>query len=485
MHFIIALALAAAASTTYAVGLGAPIGTPLLGKPLHLDIPLTGHSGAPPGSECFSLAPTAEAGDELYFPRAARAYGETRQGKRMVVVVAPTITQPVVQFRLSIGCGFGFARDFLLLTDLPTLEAPATEDAPAQLISAPQLPTDVAPRPRTAPVAVEVQRLPQDTTLEALARDRYPSQPKAREKFKRMMHAANSEMIRAGERSDSQLLPRGTELIIPMGLPERRRGPYAEPTRMKPATPQTSTSPSGATPAAAPPSLDAGAKRKAPKDRLIVGADAALPMKAAEIGGLLDRLIVVSAEHAKAEEELTERIARVQGAFAEVKQYALQMEARLRELEEARKEAERKSEVAQTWQVLVAILLGGILGAGILHVYPRLAPRKETDVAGTSQEARAPADLPQRAKEKDASDTTSPSGSTTLNVPPQASAEAKPRLPSNALKGEQAKTETASSQTPRTLDFDFTTWSEDEKGTASAALAPPSPPPKDVAPGSP
>lgn len=384
LRLIVFPVLAAIASTVYALGLGAPIGIPLLGKPLRLDIPLTGHSGAPPGSECFRLENAAATTDEPYFPRAARAYIEMRQGKPMVVVVAPTITKPFVEFRLSIECGFGFARDFILLTDLQTLDATVIENAPEQPFSAPQLPTDVAPEPRIAAVSAPVRILPQDTTLKALADEEYPSQSKARENLKSMMQATNGELIQASEGFDWHLPPHGTELTIPTGLPKRRYGPYIAPLRMEPAS-QTSAAPAGALHVTVRPSKNGVAKRKAPKDRLTVGAAAALPMTPAAIYTTLDRLVSTNAEQAKEQEEQTARIARAQDALAEVKLYVLQMKARIRGLEDERKELKRKSELAQTWQLAIAVLLGGVLGAGILRAYPRLVPRKQDAEAGAEQ----------------------------------------------------------------------------------------------------
>lgn len=385
MRFLSALPLACLATVAHAIGLGAPAGTPTLGRPLRLEIPLLGHAGPPLAADCFQLSPVPGGADELYFPRRARAYVETSQGKPIVIVAANDVSQPVVEFRLTVTCGNSLTRDFTLLTMLPLLEAPKTA-APPQ----PQPPAiRPVPPPPPAPAAGDLLRASQDTNLEALAREKYPNQPKAREKFKRMMQAANSSLIPAGEGFDLTPIPFGAELVIPKGLPERRYGPYVAQTSATPPPPppaQASLPPAKAS--AHQPSGDAGKKTPPSQDRLVLDAAAAPPMSEAEASADMARLESIHAEQIKAQEALDERIVRAQEAFAEIKEYVLQTEARIRALEERNREQERRAAEAQVWQLAAAVLVGGMLGAGLLRAYPLILARRRKE---TTEVAAPPA----------------------------------------------------------------------------------------------
>lgn len=384
MRFLSALPLACIATAAHAIGLGSPSGTPTLGRPLRLEIPLIGHAGPPLAADCFQLSPVPGGADELYFPRRARAFVETPQGKPVVIVAANDVSQPVVEFRLTITCGTSLTRDFTLLTMLPLLEAPKTA-APQQ----PQPPTIRPASPPPAPATGDVLRANGDTNLEALAREKYPNQPKAREKFKRMMQAANSSLIPPGEGFDLTPIPGGTELAIPKGLPERRYGPYVAPTSATP-RPQPAVQATTLPPAKTSPIQSAeSAPKKAPpsQDRLVLDAAAAPPMSEAEASADQARLEAIHAEQVKAQEALDERIARAQETFAEIKEYVLQTEARIRALEERNREQERRAAEAQVWQLAAAVLVGGILGAGLLRAYPLILARRRKE---TGEIAAAP-----------------------------------------------------------------------------------------------
>ncbi|MDK9724141.1 MAG: hypothetical protein OEL88_04570 [Sterolibacteriaceae bacterium MAG5] len=387
MRFLSALPLACLATVAHAIGLGAPSGTPTLGRPLRLEIPLLGHAGPPLAADCFQLTPVPGSADEYYFPRRARAYVEMSQGRPVVIVAANDVSQPVVEFRLTVTCGNSLTRDFTLLTMLPLLEAPKTA---AQQPQPPAIRPAALPPP--APAAGDLLRPGQDTNLEALAREKYPNQPKAREKFKRMMQAANSSLIPSGEGFDLAPIPVGTELVIPKGLPERRYGPYVAPASATP-RPQPAVQATTLPPAKTSTTQSAdGAPKKAPpsQDRLVLDAAAAPPMSEAEASADMARLESIHAEQVKAQEALDERIVRAQEAFAEIKEYVLQTEARIRALEERNREQERRAAEAQVWQLAAAVLVGGMLGAGLLRAYPLILARRRKETA----EIAAPAALP-------------------------------------------------------------------------------------------
>ncbi len=387
MRFLSALPLTCIATVAHAIGLGSPSGTPTLGRPLRLEIPLIGHAGPPLAADCFQLAPVPGSADDLYFPRRARAYVETSQGKPVVVVAANDVNQPVVEFRLTVTCGNSLTRDFTLLTMLPVLEAPKAAAPQAPIIR----PAQPAPPPPTASADDKLLRSGQDTNLEALSRQKYPNQPKAREKFKRMMQAANSSLIPSGDGFDLIPIPAGTELTIPKGLPERRYGPY-----VAPASATAPPSPAAQAPAPARTSearpADAPTKKAPPsQDRLVLDASATPPMSEAEASADTARLESIHAEQVKAQEALDERIARAQEAFAEIKEYVLQTEARIRALEERNREQERRAAEAQVWQLAGAVLVGGILGAGLLRAYPLILARRRKETAEIVAPAPPPA----------------------------------------------------------------------------------------------
>lgn len=439
MRFLLPLALTCLATASHAIGLGAPAGTPTLGRPLRLEIPLIGHSGPPLSADCFHLTPVPGSPDELYFPRHVRAYAETIQGKPTVVVLANAVTQPVVEFRLTIGCSFALARDFTLLTSLPTLEA-AKPAAPAPAQPPVAAPYVEAPSP---PKNWDTLPLQKTTNLEALAREKYPAQPKAREKFKRMMQAANPTLVPAGAEFDLFPLPAGTALQIPPGLPERRYGPYVAPaTPPGQPKPRLDEAPKPAPARAATPKAPPAPRQAPPaKDRLVLDAAAAPPLSPAEADAELARLESIHTEQAKAQEALDERIARAQEAFDEIKQYVLQTEARIKALEEQNREQERRNREAQIWQLAVAVLLGGALGAGMLRAYTRLTRRhrqEETPPLLATPASPAPPATPVRTQRE----TSPPSDPVTIAMEPPPPPPTTPVEPASPLL--------------EPLDFDFT-----------------------------
>lgn len=439
-----------------AVGFGVPAGNPVLGQPLQLEIPLTGHSGPLPAASCFRLTPAPGSSDELYFPRAYRIQAELRQGRPVVVIAANTVSQPVVEFRLSIECDTHFARDFTLLTALPEAGHRTTSQPPAP--SAPALPAVGTPKPATTTAPATSGQHP--ATLETLARQKYPLQPKAREKFKRMMRAANPGLFSSRDDYDQEPLPADAVLTTPPGLPERRIGPAT--VRPPARSAARTTEPRPTTPAPAPTGMTQ-------TDRLTVGTSPAnaAPLTAAETDETLTRLEAMHAEQGKTQQEMVDQIAATEAAFRDLKDYILKMEERVDQLERERIEREKARELAQMLQLAAAVLFGGLLGAGLLQGYTRLARRKadtrdpDTPVAPlrkATMTATTPAAIPSVFDSLHAGPTTVSTLQTDASKPTREDGAVSPAIVSAPI--------------PEAHEFDFMSWKNDDKAAEQATASP-------------
>lgn len=215
--------------SSQATGFGAAQGEAVIGTPLSVEIELINPERD--SLECFEIKPLGEEGDSSFFPRRARLdLRKSADGKTYLVVMGGTIREPVVEFRLRTSCGTQIERRYTLLASPPRELLPATVALPVTSSS----PITSPPRTDT----VKSASLPHGLTLDQLARQRYPLQPKARAKFKRLMKSANPDLALA----DDEVLPVDpSSLNYPENLPKRRTGPYRPANSKKKATlPQTS-----------------------------------------------------------------------------------------------------------------------------------------------------------------------------------------------------------------------------------------------------
>lgn len=357
----------ATAGPALAIGLGNASGAVVLGQPLRIEIPLLGAVGELPTSDCFRVRPAQVQTGAGYALKAARieVVGAPGQARLLVSTVAP-LREPVIEFGITVSCGFDLTKDYVLLGSPPVI---------APVVAAPALPVvpvtaaAVAAPPSKAPSAATTTLEPSspvasDTTLAALAQRNYPLQPKAREKYVRMMREANPELDAATP------IGAGTQLSIPAGLPLRRIGPYRP--EAKAATP-------AAAPAAvarptvvdvvAPPrieTLPAG-------DVLRLGV--APSRSPAELLAEAERLAEVLVQQTQMQDEIAESLTRLEGTFNGLKQHYVSMEARLASIE-AERLAEKaagksRSQVNGLAELLLAVLAGGALGGLGLHAYKR------------------------------------------------------------------------------------------------------------------
>lgn len=378
-HRLKTFALAACGLTlagpALALGLGSASGQAVIGQPLRVEIPLLGVDGGLPAADCFRIRAPQVTMDPAYVLKGARTEVVGGRGQARLVVTAPALREPVVEFAVSVACGIDLTKEYLLLSSLPAkadapvappvavaATAPAAVPAPARapVLVAPQAPTPVAAAPASAAPSAGTLRIDAETTFEALAQRNYPLQPKAREKYARMMRAANPGV--------GGVVAAGTELLIPAGLPVRRTGPY----RPEAAAPKPVAAEAVALPVATRPAKGAGSK-----DVLKLGV--APERSNAELLEEAERLTGILLEQARMEDEIAANLTRLEASFNDLKQQYQATEARLARLE-AERQAEKAAAKSQVGMVelLAAVLLGGALGGAGLHFHNR---RRRPDAA--------------------------------------------------------------------------------------------------------
>lgn len=378
----------------FALGLGEATGQPVLGQPLRLEIPLLGSGGSVPAANCFSVqAPQAEIGNDFALRHARILVVGDRGGAKLVVTTANGVREPIIGFAIAAACGFGLAKDYVLLSAMPT-EAPQVAPPPA--VAEPPgavAPPALKPAPAALPAAAagNLLRIDAAVTLEALARQKYPLQPKAREKFMRMMAQANP-----GLTADESLIAAGTELNVPAGLPQRRTGPYLGEAKAAPADP-AADKPA----AAAPPAAKPGARTTKPgQDRLVLGAapqtsETKLLAEAERLAGLL-------LEQNKAQDALLENIAKLEGNYGSLQKDFARLQERLGRIETERiaEKQAAKSLSLGFFELLLAVLAGGAGGGFMLYSYQRWQLRRtQAGIESSLDAIETPAPLPATAIE--------------------------------------------------------------------------------------
>lgn len=365
----LALALLLAGNAS-AFELGQASGRATLGQPLRLEIPLSGIDGQVPAPSCFRLRqPSSDVGSDFAARNGHIEVQNDRGRVKLIVTTSVAVRDPVIGFTVNAGCEFGLSREYTMLVGFPT--APAVETVRAE--------APAAPAPRAEPAA----RAPGETTLNDMAREKYPSQPRARERYIRMMLKANPEL------SDRDVpIAAGTELREPRGLPERRThhpkppAARAEAAEM-PASPAASTEPAP-TPAPPPPKPQQRAAKKG-GDRLVLGT--APETKESVLLAEAERLTNVLLEQSKTQEEMVANIATLEANYNKLHDEMITLQAQLAHAEAERLEAQKAadySRFAKTLDLVVAVLGGGALGGIVL----RLFERRRTETAALDAEVK-------------------------------------------------------------------------------------------------
>lgn len=356
MYWLVALAAFSCASSVFALGLGEVEGRAVIGQRLNIAIPILGDLDRSAQTDCATVLPGSD--DDGRDRIRIRV-----EGDRIHLSTSLGLTQPVLQFRIRVGCDSSFERSFVVLAEPPgTPVAVSLLRADTALREAVDMPPVV---PQRAPLA-SAQRaivLASSTSLRMLSRQRYPGDSSARVRFIRQLAAANPELFASEEAAFDQRLAAGTRLLRPPDLPAlpragavaARSGPGSGATRSAPAAPLAGGRPERAT----------GAGR----GRLIVGSaglSAAAGPSAAELNESIDRLVEVMNQQILVQIAMTERVKAVETELAELKRQVAAEKVRTAKLESDLKAQREAVERSGTIQLLLAILLGGLGGAWTL-----------------------------------------------------------------------------------------------------------------------
>ncbi|MDP2823598.1 MAG: hypothetical protein Q8O52_13095 [Sulfuritalea sp.] len=368
--------------SAFALGLGEVEGRATIGRPLQIAIAILGSvDDAVPGA-CAKLL------------REGEVEGQDNirievEGDRIHLTTSRALTQPILQFRIRLGCSAPIERSFTVLADPPQSAGtlPAVVAAPpiaAQLVRPFAL-------PRVAPVASGEHStvLTSATTLRLLSRQRYPGNSRLRVSFIRKVAAANPDLFVSEAAAFDQRLADGTRLLLPAELPAPQRvsgTPGAKPGSRAAAPPRASSAP-----------LASGGRAQAAgggRGRLIVGA-AGLSTKGgpstAELNESIDRLIEVMNQQVMVQMALTERIKAAEADVVELKRQMQAEKLRTAQLEAELKAAREQVERGDTIQLVLLILLAGFAGAWVLNWTSR---RKAAPAVLPPLAAVAPAPTP-------------------------------------------------------------------------------------------
>lgn len=345
--------------TSQATGFGAPQGEAVIGAPMSVEIEVINpeHSSL----ECFEIKPIGEEDDSGFFPQHAHLdLRKSTDGKTYLVVRSATIQEPVVEFRLRTRCGTAVERHYTLLAAPPHELLPETVTLPV---------TPSSPAMGT-PYTVSPLQPPAGLTLNQLARQRYPLQPKAREKFKRLVKSANPELALA----DDEALPVDpSSLKYPDNLPRRRTGPYRPARTKKKTAPMPPKPPvkARATDSAAAPKL-VPPESVPQTDRLVIASGAGEKPQAAPAQ---ESTLVAKAESSfAAQQEMTARLEQAELAYKGLQERLQLMEDRMRGLEMEKQRLQREQEAlsqSALVELVLAVVVGGALGALLMTLWLR------------------------------------------------------------------------------------------------------------------
>lgn len=349
-------AAACLSPAAWALGFGPAHGVQHVGRPFYAEIPL--HSAENLSSSCLAVAPVA--GEEMYFPGDMQFAIEGRALARRLVLTSPrALREPLVVFQLRAACDVHLARDYALIAEAPLRPEPARVSEP---------PASVQPPP-LAPGAVDDEAtliIQRPTTLNAMARELYPEDRAARDRFRAAYAAANPALFEGIEHVGAVALARGTRLQRPRDLADAaaRQGRSAVP---------ESPRPMSKLPAAGAASKDQRG------DRLTLGG-ASSQMKI-----LSDAILRLEQGHAERERLQGELVGAVSGAVNGIVELRDQLRGqesdlqRLRVLlEQERRNRERdKAEMPGLVALLGLILTGGLVGAGLMLLHHRLSQRRQ------------------------------------------------------------------------------------------------------------
>jgi len=365
MRWLVAITAFLFISPAFALGLGEVEGRAVIGRPLHITIPILGLAGNAAEAACATLLPEGD----------AEGLSEIRlkvAGDRVHLLTSRMLTQPILQFRVRLGCSGAIERSFLVLPD------PAgSTDKPADThrivdVSREPPPSDAAmpvrlPQAAPAPGTQRSIVLMSSTSLRMLSRQRYPGDPDTRVNFIRQMAAANPDLFASEAAAFDQRIAAGTRLLVPSSVPEPHRRTVAA------ARAGAAPVATGVTARVASRSAERSVTKRvtdASRGRLIIGAEG-LPRgkgpSVVELNETVDRLIEAMNQQVMVQIGLTERIKSAEADVAELKRQMQAERLRVTQLESELKTVRESAERTGTIQLVLLILLGGVAGAWFLN----------------------------------------------------------------------------------------------------------------------
>jgi len=387
-----ALAAATLPGSVSALGLGQAVGSSVLGETLHLEVPLAGSLDGPLDDNCVAVRRPNDPIDSDYYPRDLVVHLDNAGGNLRLQIASKTaIRQPLIQFGVSVTCGYNLARDYLIAVSPPK---PSAEPVPAS-------PPTLAPAIAAAPAATLVPAtatpvstpdglpaknvtLDRDMTLEQLARQHFPG-PLRQGRFMRWVVEANPQLFADSKDKRQQRLAAGTQLLIPEGIPPRRRGDYQD--GSSPLDGLTTGGPTKVTATEAVSRPERTRAAKGGRDRLVVGSGGSVARDYKEAVAMVQHLTNMLEQQVAAQsanesrihqleagaEELKTQIAQVQAA---AQQREAQFQAQIQAQMQAAQRAQDELAARAWWQVAIAVLVGGALAAVVLQGYRMLAARR-------------------------------------------------------------------------------------------------------------
>lgn len=357
-----------------------------MGERLSLTIPLIEAGNLPP--ECIELVPLPGGADNAYFPRRTAIVPRTDKDGRIqsIALNGPTISEPVIEFRVQTRCGTAIARDYTLLS----MPSPELRYAPAVI--------EPAVTARTPPVRGETAAPPPGRpgpSLEQMAGSRFPDRRDRREAFKRQMRALNAVVLQGI--GDNAPIPLDTELRLPSEDAEPALPPPAvkEPakrkTEKKPAKGKPVSKPAPqpapvaspeAVPTPVPVSTAVTPNSQESQDRLQISRGGSMDGKSPQPGSLEARLADHAADTFAKQAELTARLEQTERAYNDLKEVILRMEERMLAVEKERLRLIEESQKKEEWglvQIALGILGGGIVGAAAMVLAQNRRRRRESD----------------------------------------------------------------------------------------------------------
>lgn len=378
-------------SPVLAIGLGQPVSNPVVGQPLELEIPLLlAQTEVAPAAPCVTLGQSGKGSDPQFFPRNARVTVLSGNRPHVRIVSSEAVTEPMLEFRLTLGCDTVVARDFLLLADrseswsaaAPMLLPVNRMRSDISFETAPAHPRRSMPAP---PSSIDVRRLklPVATNLNLMARQLFPDSRARRDEYRRQIAEANPTLFSRAAHVGAVHLPAGTSLLMPTAA--------TMPADELPVAPQIRRATGLVKVAAVPdaPAIVAATPRAAKPDHLVVGVAGApelrspLAMTPREISGAIERIERMVEDQGRTEVQLVGGLDTVNAAFVEMKDLVQVLDTDQRQLQRAHKALERrvadlpKPTPLGTVELLGLILAAGGIGAALIMLSHRMQMRRQ------------------------------------------------------------------------------------------------------------